>query len=144
MTLDFNDYAYNAPYARCLAKNDQESIAWLKQSYLDRAGASITRGQDAARVLFGRDIHHVMLLHIGGFETVMFPRLLELLRDRGFTLTTLEEAQADEAYKSVPVRDANWSGTLLNQLRPARPAAAQQEVKPPAEDVFTRLSALCQ
>jgi peptidoglycan-N-acetylglucosamine deacetylase len=144
VTMDFNDYAYNGPYARCLAKNDQESIAWLKQSYMERAAASITRGQDAARAIFGRDISHVMLLHIGGFETVMFPRLLELLRDRGFTLTTLEEAQSDDAYKTVPVRDGNWSGTLLNQLQPRPAAPAQQEVKPPAtDDVFARLPALC-
>ena len=85
-----------------------------------------------------------MLLHIGAFETVMFPRLLDLLHERGFTLTTLEEAQSDEAYKSVPVRDANWSGTLLNQLRPNRPAPPPATEKPAVtEDVFAKLSALC-
>jgi peptidoglycan/xylan/chitin deacetylase (PgdA/CDA1 family) len=147
VTLDFSDYAYNAPYVRCLAKNDAEALAWLKQSYLDRATASLTRGQSSARSLFGRDINHVMLLHIGAFETVMLPRLLELLDANGFVLTTLEEAQADEAYKSVPVRDSNWSGTLLNQLTPARPPspapADKPQATPPANDGFAKLSALC-
>ncbi len=144
VTLDFNDYAYNDPYARCLARNDAESIAWLKQSYLDRAGESITRGQDAARALFGRDINHVMLLHIGGFETVMFPRLLELLQQRGFELTTLEEAQSDPAYKSVPDRPGNFNGTLLQQLRVgAPPAPPAPETQKPAENVFTKLGAVC-
>jgi peptidoglycan/xylan/chitin deacetylase (PgdA/CDA1 family) len=144
VTLDFSDYAYNAPYARCLARNDLENIAWLKQSYLDRAAASLARGQDAAREIFGRDINHVMLLHIGAFETVMFPRLLDLLKERGFALTTLEEAQSDDAYKKVPVRDSNWSGTLLDQLRASRPAPPPSSGTPvPSENIFTKLSTLC-
>ena len=151
VTLDFSDYAYNAPYVRCLAKNDGEALAWLKQSYLDRATASLTRGQSSARTLFGRDINHVMLLHIGAFETVMLPGLLELLDANGFVLTTLEEAQADEAYKRVPERAANWSGTLLNQLTPPRPPSTApsdtpQTAQPAVQsgsDVFAKLSALC-
>jgi peptidoglycan/xylan/chitin deacetylase (PgdA/CDA1 family) len=141
VTLDFNDYAYNDPYARCLAREDEEAIAWLKQSYLDRASDSLTRGQDAARAIFGRDINHVMLLHIGGFETVMLPKLLDLLRDRGFVLTTLEDAQSDPAYATVPDRQGNWNGTLLNQLR-TRPS--QPPAEPPAgPTVFEKLGAIC-
>jgi peptidoglycan/xylan/chitin deacetylase (PgdA/CDA1 family) len=143
VTLDFNDYAYNDPYARCLARSDSESIAWLKQSYLDRASASLTRGQDAARAFFGRDINHVMLLHIGGFETVMLPALLDLLRERGFTLTTLEDAQTDDAYKTVPDRQGNWNGTLLNQMRVS--PAGQQSLDNPqgSQRVFEKLGAMC-
>ena len=146
VTLDFSDYAYNAPYARCLAKNDADGLAWLTQSYLERAAASLTRGQASARTLFGRDINHVMLLHIGAFETVMLPRLLDLLDANGFVLTTLEEAQADDAYKRVPQRDSHWSGTLLNQLTPRPPSTApvdKPQAAQPANEVFAKLSALC-
>ena len=100
VTLSFDDYAYNDPYARCLAKNDTNGIEWLKKSYLSRAERSLTKGQADARTLFGRDIKHIMLLHIGGFETVMLPRLLDLLKARGFTLTTLDDASSDDAYRS--------------------------------------------
>jgi len=148
VTIDFSDYAYNAPYVRCLAKNDTEALAWLKQSYIDRATASLTRGQTSARALFGRDINHVMLLHIGAFETVMLPRLLELLDANGFVLTSLEEAQADEAYQRVPERDSNWSGTLLNQLAPPRPSSTTPAATSPATpqsatDVFAKLGGIC-
>jgi YVTN family beta-propeller protein len=138
VTLSFDDYAYNEPYARCLARNDSESINWLKQSYADRAVQSLIRGQEDARKSFGRDVNHVMLLHIGGFETVMLPRLLEILEERGFALTTLEEAEADKAYDTVPERQGAWNGTLLEQLRPPQAAAP-----PPSDNVFTKLSAVC-
>jgi hypothetical protein len=138
VTLSFDDYAYNEPYARCLAKNDTQGIDWLKQSFLSRAADSLTRGQEAARQLFGRDIKHVMLLHIGSFETVMLSPLLDLLADRGFSLTTLQDAQADEAYAVAPDLTANWNGTLLDQLMTAR-----QLRLAPRENVFEKLSALC-
>lgn len=142
VTLDFSDYAYNGPYARCLAAKDTAALEWLKQSYVERATASLTRGQDAARAIFGRDINHVMLLHIGAFETVMLPRLLELLQEKGFVLTTLEEAQKDEAYAKVPERQSNFNGTLLNQLRTAPPGT--QPAPSGNESLFQKLSTLCQ
>jgi peptidoglycan/xylan/chitin deacetylase (PgdA/CDA1 family) len=139
VTLSFDDYAYNDPYARCVARNDSDGIAWLEQSYRERAAESIVRGREAARALFGRDIAHVMLLHIGAFETVMLPRLLELLKERGFMLTTLEDAQADDAYEVVPETNGVWSGTFLDQM-----GAARQRPPVLSSDVFGRLEALCQ
>jgi type 1 glutamine amidotransferase/peptidoglycan/xylan/chitin deacetylase (PgdA/CDA1 family) len=139
VTMNFDDYAYNDPYARCLAKNDTASVDWLKQSYLRRAGLAITASQEAARRLYGRDIAHVMLLHIGGFETVMFPQLLDLLESRGFELVTLPEAQSDPAYKEDPDVASSSGATLLDQW------AAVKGVKGPAfeDDSFAKLEGLC-
>jgi peptidoglycan-N-acetylglucosamine deacetylase len=138
VTLSFDDYAYNAPYARCLAKNDRGGIEWLEKSYLARADRSLTKGQADARTLFGRDIKHIMVLHIGGFETVMLPRLLALLQARGFTLTTLDDASSDDAYRSEPAVKA-WNGTFLEQLMDAR-----GEPRPPADGFMQEIAAVCQ
>ena len=138
VTLSFDDYAYNDPYARCTARNDRDAVKWLEQSYHDRAAESLVRGRDQAKQLVGHDIGHVMLLHIGAFETVMLPRLLELLDQQGFVLTTLEDAQKDAAYATLPETGGNWSGTLFDQM-----AAARHLPPPPPTDVFQRLSALC-
>jgi peptidoglycan/xylan/chitin deacetylase (PgdA/CDA1 family) len=138
VTLSFDDYAYNDPYARCMAKNDREGLAWLEQSYRDRAADSLVRGSAAAREFFGHDIGHVMLLHIGAFETVMLPRLLELLQQQGFALTTLEDAQSDAAYTTLPETGGTWSGTLLEQT-----ATARHRPQSGPSGVFTRLNALC-
>jgi peptidoglycan/xylan/chitin deacetylase (PgdA/CDA1 family) len=102
VTFDFGDYAWNDPYARCLAVHNRPAIAWLKATYLERAEASLEAGKQAARLAYGRDISHVMLLHIGGIETVMLPRLLELLRRKHFQIVTLKQAQSDPAYSIDP------------------------------------------
>lgn len=139
VTLSFDDYAYNDPYARCLAKHDTASIDWLKQSYETRAEDSLTRGQDASRTLFGRDIKHVMLLHIGGFETVMLPRLLEILERRKFALITLDEAASDPAYATA-VELTAWNGTFLQQVARARQLPPPRPADP---EFFKKLDALC-
>jgi peptidoglycan/xylan/chitin deacetylase (PgdA/CDA1 family) len=140
VTLSFDDYAYNDPYARCLSRGDTAGLEWLKVSYLRRADASLTEGQRGAREIYGRDIAHVMLLHVGAFQMVMLPRLMDLLKERGFTLVTLPEAQADPAYamdSDVATKDGS---TLLERMRLIR----RLPVPAPAPDpFFTTVGALC-
>lgn len=139
VTLNFNDWAYNDPYARCVAKKDRASIEWLKQSYLRGAAESLSAGREAARRLLGRDIAHVMLLHIGAFETVMLPRLLEMLEQRGFRLVTLPEAESDPVYAADPGVPSSSGATLFDQI-----AAAKGISLPPiADDPMPRLAELC-
>ena len=140
VTMSFGDYNYNEPYARCLAKNDQKGIDWLKESYIQGAEQELTHGQELAKLIYGRDIPHVMLLHIGGFETVMLPHLLELLKQRGFKLVTLPEAESDPAYAHDADLPGNWGGTFLQQMM--REKHLQPPPHPP-DDTVSKLNALC-
>ncbi len=138
VTLSFDDYAYNEPYARCAAKKDTAGLAWLEKSYMDRAARSLTAGQSMAQQLYGRDIPHVLLMHIGAFNTVMLPRLLALLHDRGFALAALDAVERDPAYAIDPALPGPRTGTLLQQTMTAR------HLTPPAGDnPFDALGALC-
>jgi feruloyl esterase len=139
VTLSFGDYAWNAPYVRCAAKNDTQGIEELKASYLKAAEDSLRVGQEMSQSIFGRDIKHVMLLHIGSFETVMLPKLMELLKAKGFTLIPLDEAESDAAYKTDVAPLTRWDGTLLEQLIRAKGLKSP----PRGESPFPRLDAIC-
>lgn len=102
VSLDFEDYLWNDPYARCSAKHDNKAIDSLKQSYLATADQYITAFRNITHTLYGRDIKYVLLLHIGAFDAKMMPDLIALLRKRGFTFTTLEDAMSDPAYQENP------------------------------------------
>jgi peptidoglycan-N-acetylglucosamine deacetylase len=69
-----------------------------------------------SQAIFGRDIKHVTLLHIGTFETIMLPHLLELLQERGLTMITLPKAESDPAYALHPDLPAHWDGLFLDML----------------------------
>ena len=139
VTLNFDDWAFNDPYARCLARNDGEAVEWMKEAYLRRALDSLFADVERARRVFGRDIAHVMLLHLGALQTVMLPRLLGLLEERGFELVTLQEAHSDPAYAVEVDRPFPSGATWLDQV-----AAIRGLQTPPApDDMLARLSDLC-
>lgn len=116
VTLDFEDYAWNNPYARCTAKHDEKAIAWLKESYLKTAEEYIRLGREMAQQIYGRDIKHVLLLHVGAFDAEMLPDLLLLLKKDGFQFVSLPEAQSDPAYQTNPNFGLKYGGTLLEQI----------------------------
>jgi len=140
VTMSFDDYAYNEPYARCLTAKDSAGVEWLKESYASRAAAALSRGREEAQRLYGHDIGHVMLLHVGAFQMVMLPKLMDLIREHGFDLVTLPEAQSDPAYSAtesdVPTKNGS---TLLERSRMARGLAPP----PGPDDTFARLNTLC-
>jgi peptidoglycan/xylan/chitin deacetylase (PgdA/CDA1 family) len=112
-TLDFEDYLWNSAYARCWMRKDETSIQWLKESYRT-AAREFTRFQvQNSRDMFGRDIHHVMLLHQGAFSPQILPDLFRILDEEGFVIVTLEEAQKDAAYAYDPDFADARGGTLV-------------------------------
>jgi peptidoglycan/xylan/chitin deacetylase (PgdA/CDA1 family) len=112
-TLDFEDYLWNSAYARCWMHKDAASIQWLRESYRT-AARDFTRFQVRnSRAVFGHDIHHVMLLHLGAFSSHILPDLLSILDEEGFEIITLEEAQGDAAYDYDPDIAEAHGGTLV-------------------------------
>ncbi len=115
VTLDWEDYMWNSAYARCVAKNDAKSIASLRSSYLETESAYLDLGREMAKLVYGHDINHVLLLHLGAFSSTILPDALDLLQKKGFQVVTLEEAQSDPAYATDPDAGSKYGGTLLEQ-----------------------------
>jgi peptidoglycan/xylan/chitin deacetylase (PgdA/CDA1 family) len=133
VTLDWEDYLWNSAYARCVAKKDAPSIAWLHSSYLQLESSYLDLGRQLAQLVFGHDIHHVLLLHLGAFSSTILPDALDLLEKRGFKPVPLEEAESDPAYESDPDVGSKYGGTLLELWIQAKqikfPAAAEKPYK---------------
>ena len=133
VTLDWEDYAWNSAYAHCVGKNDAKSIAWLRSSYVETASAYLDLGREMAKLVYGHDINHVLLLHLGAFSSTILPDVLDLLQKKGFQLVTLEEAQRDPAYETDPDAGSKYGGTLLEQWMDVKqikyPAVAEKPLK---------------
>lgn len=113
VTLDWEDYLWNSAYAHCVAKNDAQSIAWLRSSYLQIESSHLDLDRQMARSVYGHDINHVLLLHLGAFSSTILPDAFDLLEKKGFKPVTLEEAESDLAYESDPDVGSKYGGTLL-------------------------------
>jgi peptidoglycan-N-acetylglucosamine deacetylase len=99
VTMSFDDYNWNEPYARCSEKHDAAKIAWLEHSYLRAAEDDIAFRHAMTEQLFGHDIPYVLLMHIGAFDARMLPRLLAMYKRHGFTFVALADAEKDPFYR---------------------------------------------
>jgi peptidoglycan-N-acetylglucosamine deacetylase len=111
-TLDWEDYMWNSAHAACVEKKDDKAIEWLRTSYLETARDFMRMQRKQSQQVFGRDIHHVMLLHLGSFSSHILPGLFELLKTEGYEIVTLEEAQTDPIYDLDPDIASPRGGTL--------------------------------
>jgi peptidoglycan/xylan/chitin deacetylase (PgdA/CDA1 family) len=92
VNMDFEDYLWNDPYARCVAKHDDKSIEYLRKSYLATADQYASVFRELSHMVYGRDVPYVLLIHIGAFDAKMLPELLTMYRSKGFTFVSLPEA----------------------------------------------------
>jgi peptidoglycan-N-acetylglucosamine deacetylase len=140
VTLDWEDYLWNTAYARCVAKDDKQSIAWLRSSYLSTASEFLDLGREQSKLIFGRDINYVLLMHLGAFSSTILPDAFDLLKKKGFKLVTLEEAESDPAYETDPDVGLHDAGTLLDQMMQVK----QFKYPEHADKPYKQIEAICQ
>jgi peptidoglycan/xylan/chitin deacetylase (PgdA/CDA1 family) len=139
VTLDWEDYLWNSAYARCAEKKDAQSIAWLKSSYLSIESSYLDLGRDLAQLVYGHEINHVLLLHLGSFSSTILPDALDLMQKKGFTFVTLEEAESDPVYQGDPDVGSKYGGTLLELWMEAK----KIKFPPVMEKPYKQLAEIC-
>lgn len=138
VTMSFGDYAWNGPYARCMAKGDAAAVTALEASYLKAAKDSLDYSRGLSAKLYGRDIPYVLLMHAGAFDARMAPRLLALYRDNGVAFVTLQEAERDPFYAADDKTEATATPTTLEEAMKAKGLPV-----PPLALPFADLDKLC-
>ena len=138
VTMDFSDWAWTAPYARCSAAKDGKAVAQLERMYIQAATEGISFARELSRKVYGRDIPYVVLLHESPFEARMLPRLIELYRSAGFGFVSLPDAERDPAYadQTNPTRTAEPKGLEGK-------AIARGIALPTRTDFSATLAAIC-
>jgi peptidoglycan/xylan/chitin deacetylase (PgdA/CDA1 family) len=102
VTIDFEDWSWNEPFARCFDNGDFKKIEWLKESYLQNAVDQLLRAEKISQALFHRSIAHILLLHIGVFDSEMIEDLIIRYKNEGVEFIPLSEAVKDEVYSIDP------------------------------------------
>jgi len=140
VSLDWEDYLWNTAYARCAEKKDTKAIEWLRASYLNTASEFLDLGREQAKLVFGHDINHVLLMHLGAFSSTILPDVFDLLKKKGFTLVTLEEAASDPVYEGDSDVGLHDAGTFLDQWMQVKGIKYPEHAEKPYKEV----DAVCQ
>jgi peptidoglycan/xylan/chitin deacetylase (PgdA/CDA1 family) len=135
VSLDWEDYLWNTAYARCVEKKDTKAMAWLRSSYLNTAAEFLDLGREQAKLIYGHDINHVLLMHLGAFSSAILPEALDLLRKKGFKLVTLEEAESDPVYEADLDAGLHDAGTLLDQWMQVKGIKYPEHAEKPYKEI---------
>jgi peptidoglycan/xylan/chitin deacetylase (PgdA/CDA1 family) len=130
VNMDFEDYLWNAPYARCMAKHDEVSVQKLHDSYLAVADQYYGVFKQLSQLVYGRDVKYVLLMHVGAFDARMLPELLALYRKKGVAFISLPEAMADPAYRDDPDIGEPTGGAQLELMMQKRKLPFPENSKP--------------
>lgn len=98
VTDEFEDWAWNDPYARCKTKNDQNSILRLTESYTKAASDRFLLDGEVLNAIYHRPVARILLLHIGAFDAQMLPIILKMYKEKGVEFIPLSQAIKDSIY----------------------------------------------
>jgi peptidoglycan-N-acetylglucosamine deacetylase len=138
VSMDFEDYLWNEPYARCMAKHDEASIAKLHDTFLSVADQYYSLFRELSQMVYGRDVKYVLLMHVGAFDARMLPELLAFYRARGVRFVSLPDAMSDSAYQDDPDIGEPSGGAFLELMVQKRKLKFPANSKP-----YKELEAMC-
>jgi peptidoglycan/xylan/chitin deacetylase (PgdA/CDA1 family) len=92
-----SDYNFNRVYVE--TKQGSEEMDRLKEIYLQHIAESLDYAENQAEKVLGGPITHILRLHMGIATASFIDDLISLLKERGYSFVSLDEALADPAYK---------------------------------------------
>jgi beta-lactamase regulating signal transducer with metallopeptidase domain len=99
VTVDNMDWLFNRAYAEALTREDGEAAASLRAEYVAYMERVFEFSEGYSREVVGREIPQVLMLTAGVLNSHCFGELAAMMRRRGYSFVTLDEATRDEAYQ---------------------------------------------
>ena len=96
--MDNQEFMYAAVYARALGRGDEAMMSTVVKGYLRHLEESVAYYENLSVKRFGRDIPHVLLLHVNALNADHIDKVLNLLQGRGYVFESLESVLLDEVY----------------------------------------------
>jgi peptidoglycan-N-acetylglucosamine deacetylase len=129
VTIEAEDWLWNPVFARCSDQRNVGALAELRRGLVQAHVHELRYIRELTRLLTGRDIKHVLLLHIGAASADAVSVLLTAYEGEGVRWIDLPTALSDPFYAQAP-RAAYPFGAAL----PYRVAKARAIERPPAPE----------
>jgi peptidoglycan/xylan/chitin deacetylase (PgdA/CDA1 family) len=97
VTIDNYDYTFARAYDRVSHGAERQRIV---DAYLAYMTSVVEYYEAQSRLLLGRELPQVLLLHANALNGRSFDALAKMMRDRGYRFVSLETAIEDAAYRS--------------------------------------------
>lgn len=110
VTVDTQDYMFASVYADAKHRGDAALQARIVEAYRTYFQENLDFHENLAVEVLGREVSHVLLLHVNHLNADLIEELIATLEARRYTFITLEEALRDPAYgRPEPTTQKGWS-----------------------------------
>jgi peptidoglycan/xylan/chitin deacetylase (PgdA/CDA1 family) len=99
VTIDNAEWIFAQAYTQALQRGDQETARRIADEYVPYMERMFEFYERMSRELFGREIAQTLLVHANALNADHFGRIIEMMKRRGYTFVTLDEALRDKAYE---------------------------------------------
>ena len=98
VTIDNQDFIFADIYSRAKARGDRETMKRVSAAYLPYMEQIFEFFEKLSADFLGYEVKQVLLLHANELNADYFDDLVLMMRKRGYSFITLEEALRDKAY----------------------------------------------
>lgn len=98
VTIDNDDWRFNGDYLDAIERGDTDAAREIAERYLAHMKERTAFFQRLAHVSFGRDVRHVLLLHMNRINADHLETLLDWYASEGWSFISLKRALADPLY----------------------------------------------
>jgi peptidoglycan/xylan/chitin deacetylase (PgdA/CDA1 family) len=98
VTLDNGDYIFADVYFKAKKRGDAATAKRVADAYVPYMESIFEHFERLSIETFGREVRQVLLLHANEINADRFDELAAMMKRRGYTFITLEEALKDPAY----------------------------------------------
>ncbi len=111
VTIDNDEWIYALAYDIAAERKDVATMRRLGQDYIAYMTQAFEFSEHVATQIFGRDIKHVLLIHVNTLNADYYDELMAMMKARGYKIVTLAEAMTDSAYQrqNLYVGPQGWS-----------------------------------
>ncbi|EGD60833.1 hypothetical protein Y88_1721 [Novosphingobium nitrogenifigens DSM 19370] len=143
VTIDCDDWEFAEPYDEAVMTGNKAQAERIRNVYLAYTERTIGWYRKGARVLFGRDISYVMLLHDTRLNADSLDGLAAIFKRQNMKPVALDKAMRDPAYKTPDGYQGKdgiewlerWSLALHKDL----PWNEYEEVPKPISEEYNKL-----
>jgi beta-lactamase regulating signal transducer with metallopeptidase domain len=101
VTIDNMDWLFSHAYIMALRREDEAAAAAIRAEYVPYMERMFEFTESYSREVTGREIPQVLMLTAGALNADCFDELAAMMKRRGYSFVTMEQATKDEAY-SLP------------------------------------------
>ena len=96
----FRSWIFAAAYAKAAERGDKEMMQRIATAYVPSTEAEFAYAEKQSVALFGYEIKQVLMLHANALNGDHLTSVAEMIKGRGYSFISLDEALGDKAYAS--------------------------------------------